>query len=623
MKNKKLLSRREFIKSTAFLGGLMVVNGTILRVFERLAWAKHLDDLDAGNYEYLPMKPENIIYSVCLQCHTDCPIKCKLVDGVLVKIDGNPYCPQTKLENTLYKSPLALGAREEGQICPKGQAGIETLYDPYRIRKVLKRVGPRGSNKWQTIDFNRAVDEIVEGGNLFGEGHVNGLKDIYVLRDKDLSKKMAEDVKAVQKKTMTVARFKAKYRAHLNVLIDPDHPDLGPKNNQFVFQAGRIEHGRKELMKRFTHEGFGSVNAFEHTTICEQSHHISYIQVTNQWKDGKWQKGSEHMKPDFNNAEYVIFFGTGAFEANFGPPLLAGLVSQGVVERNFKYAVVDPRLSKTAAKADRWIPIKPGGDAALAMGMIQWIIKQKRYDITFLENANKAAAGKDKESSWSTASYLVKIEQGRPTRYLRADEVKGENDVPLGTRDHFVVFRNNTLYAVSPEDKTNPVEGDLFAKYSKDGVTAQTAFSLLKDRVDERPLDEYARLAGLSVRDIADLADEFTSHGKKASAELYRGAVKHTNGYYNAQAIIVLNILVGNSGWKGGLSAGGSHWHEYGGKPGSVFNLGKLNKNKLTAFGIKCNREKSIYEETTLFDGYPAKRPFYPLTGNLYQEIIP
>ena len=35
------------------------------------------------------------------------------------------------------------------------------------------------------------------------------------------------------------------------------------------------------------------------------------------------------------------------------------------------------------------------------------------------------------------------------------------------------------------------------------------------------------------------------------------------------------------------------------------------------------NRERATYEESTLFAGYPAKRPWYPFTGNLYQEVIP
>ena len=71
----------------------------------------------------------------------------------------------------------------DGSLCPKGQAGIQALYDPYRLVKVLKRAGKRGENKWKTIPFDEALKEIVEGGDLFGEGRVDGLKDICALRD--------------------------------------------------------------------------------------------------------------------------------------------------------------------------------------------------------------------------------------------------------------------------------------------------------------------------------------------------------------------------------------------------------------------------------------------------------
>ena len=69
--------------------------------------------------------------------------------------------------------------------------------------------------------------------------------------------------------------------------------------------------------------------------------------------------------------------------------------------KNFKMAVVDPRLNKTAAHADWWVPIKPGTDAALALGMIRWIIENGRYGKTFLENPNQADAEADNETSWT------------------------------------------------------------------------------------------------------------------------------------------------------------------------------------------------------------------------------
>lgn len=617
--NGKKVDRRGFLGSAALLGGSAVLAGSVAPVFSRLAHAQRMAELDRGEHEYHYNDPDHIIYSACLQCHTACPIKCKVVDGVLVKIDGNPFCPQSLVPNVPYRSDVKKGASVEGKICPKGQSGIETLYDPYRIVKVMKRKPGtrRGAGQWVTIDFNKAIEEIVEGGNLFGEGHVQGLKEVYALRDRSVSRAMHNDVKQIAKKAMTVEEFKTKHAANLASLIDPNHPDLGPKNNQFVFLAGRIEHGRKELMDWFTHESFGSVNTYEHTTICEQSHHIAFAQMTKQWNDGKWSGGSHHMKPDLSAARFVIFFGTGFSEANFGPPLLSQLTAEGIVKNGLKIACVDPRLSRSAGKADWWIPIKPGGDAAFALGMARWIIENKRFDRRHLENANAAAAQADHETAWTAASYLVKIEDGRPARYLRA------NEIGVGSKGEFVVSRGGALLAVDPNDRKKPVEGDLEARVQKDGIVAATAFELFRERAEAMSLAQYAEISGVSEDVIVEMARELTSYGKQAVAELYRGPVQHTNGYYNGQAIIALNVLVGNSGWKGGMAGGGSHWHEFGGKPGNPYDFHAMHPDWLAAFGTKLSREKSRYEESTLFVSYPAKRPWYPYTANVYQEVIP
>lgn len=637
------LKRRRFLQSTAFWGGTSAF-AAMVALGEQRARAASLG-VD-GPYTYSHDDPENVIYSVCLQCHTDCPIKCKLFrtgeeTAVLAKIDGNPYCPQTLFPSVPYKTrPMdkvhieELYQRElpvsyiEGRICPKGQAGIQTLYDPYRLRVVLKRDGPRGSRRWKAIPFAQAIEEIVEGGDLFGEGHVPGLREHYALRDAQLAKELAADAKAVAAKKMSLDEFKTRHAEHLDVLIDPDHPDLGPKNNRFVFQGGRIEHGRKELMKRFTNAGFGSVNAFEHTTICEQSHHIAFHESTRPFAGGKWGKGKHHMKPDIEHAEFVIFFGTGAFEANFGPPLLGGQVSTATVENNFKYAVVDPRCSKTAGKAWKWVPVRPGGDIALAMGMIRWIIENGRFDVGFLRNANKPAADANGESSFTTATYLVRLDDNqRPGAYLRASEVSIDGK-PLGTEDQFVVSQNGQLTAVEMQ-AGEPVVAELECEVDEEGVHAKTAFLLLKERAMEKTLDEYAALAGLddelgAAATLIELARELTSHGKRAAAEFYRGPVQHTDGYYQGQAIILLNLLIGNSGWKGGWAVGGGHFHESGEKAGNPYQLAKMHPAQLTPFGPPITREKTRFEDSTLFDGqYNAKRPWYPFTSNVYQEIIP
>ncbi len=610
--------RREFFKTTALLGGVAIATTAGAKIASASFGRKKVD--------YTLNNSENIIYSVCLQCHTDCPIKVKLQDGVAVKIDGNPYSIQTLNPEIPFSTNIDTASKIDSGICPKGQAGIQSLYDPYRLTKVLKRAGKRGENRWKVISFDQAVGEIVEGGKLFanipGEENrtVGGLKDIRKLKDAKLSKQMAKDAMNVGKGKLSLPNFKIKYSKYLDLLIDPDHPDLGPVNNKFVFMAGRIEHGRKELAKRFHKNAFGSNNWFEHTTVCEQSHHIAYHQVTSQYKNGKWKVGPGHMVPDLYNSEFVIFFGTGAFEANFGPPIMANLVTNNIIKGQLKLAVVDPRFSKTAAKAWKWVPIKPGKDAFLIYGMIRWMIENGKYDKRYLTNSNKAAAIKDNETTWSNATALVKIEKDGPGKLLRASEIG------IGSKDQFVAIKDGKTIPFFPNDLANEVEGDLFFSGQINGIKLKTAFELLKDYAFGKSLKEWADEAGIATSDIVELTTEFVKHGKKSVADMYRGVVQHTSGYYNGQAVITLDILMGNADWKGGLSKGGGGWHEDGSKPGQPFNLKKgLFPNKLSSFGHKLTREGSNYEDSTLFReyGYPAKRPWFPHTGNVYQEIIP
>ncbi|RMG91991.1 MAG: molybdopterin oxidoreductase [Chloroflexi bacterium] len=599
------ITRREFLKAGAFLGGTAVLSTSVNKVFDQLR--ARPDGLGLlQDSEYVNNLPENIIYSTCLNCHTACTIKGKIRDGVLIKIDGNPYSATNRLPNLNYDMDPKEAAHYEGKVCPKGQAGVPVLYDPYRIRKVLKRAGKRGENKWVTIEWDQFIDEVVNGGNLFGEGHVPGLKELWKLRDPELAKELKADAAAVASGEMTVAEFKEKHADHLDVLIDPDHPDFGPINNQFVFLGGRVEHGRKEFCKRWIYDGFGSTNFFLHTTICEQSHHIAF----------KMASGKTHMKPDLLNAEYVIFFGTGAFEANFGPPAIAEKVTDSLVNRkNFQMVVVDPRLSKTAAHADRWVPVRPGKDGALALAMIRWIIENERYDKRYLENPNKEAANADGEPTWTDATWLVRTDE---MVFLRAEDVGIE--ISDGQMPYLVMTDEGVSLAETA------VSGKLEGEFTLNNIPVKPVFQLLKERSFEYTLEEYAEITGVDQRVIIEMADNFTSHGKKAAAEFYRGPVQHTNGYYNAQAIIALNTLIGNCDWKGGMTVGGGHWHEdgsHGGKftPDQVISA----PNGLPHFGIYLSRERIAYEKTTLFqeNGYPAKRMWYPFSDEVYQEVIP
>ena len=600
--NGRGITRREFVSSTALVGTAAAVAGCARGPAPEVEIPP-----------YVLADPGNIIYSTCLQCHVDCQIKAKIWDGTLAKLSGNPYSPQNYLPHLAYETDLDTAAVADGKLCAKGQTGIQTYYDPYRLRKVLKRDGPRGSGRWKAIDFEQFVDEVVKGGRLFAdlgeEREYPGFEKVWALRDRKLAARMKVDAKRFAAGKLSLSGFKRKYVRHLAKLIDPDHPDLGPRNNAFVFQAGRMEHGRKEFVKWFATKSLGSVNVFEHTTICEQSHHIAFNEVTG---------GTHHMKPDILNAEFVLFWGTGAYTANFGLTPMAEKVTAGRVERGLKTAVVDPRLSNDAGKADWWLPVKPGADGALAHAMIRWIIENQRYDARYLANANRAAAQADGEPTWTDASLLIKIIDGHALEPLKAREA----GIPGGDAP---VVRYEGRFLAAGQESNLPVEGELFFDGSVNGIRVKSALQLLKDEAFSRSFEEYEEITGIPLRQVAAVAKELTSHGKRAAVDLYRGPVQHTDGFYAGAAVIMLNLLIGNADWKGGLSKGGGHWHEAGGKAASVYNFSKMHPDEFPAFGPRITREKTRYEDYSLFreNGYPAKRPWYPFTDNIYQEIIP
>ncbi|MFQ5879985.1 MAG: molybdopterin-dependent oxidoreductase [Dehalococcoidia bacterium] len=86
--------------------------------------------------------------SHCSMCFNNCGIKVHRVNGVVVKIEGNP------------DNPAGLG-----RLCPKGLSGIQVLYDPNRVNYPLRRTGPKGIGadpKWERITWDEAMDIIVE-----------------------------------------------------------------------------------------------------------------------------------------------------------------------------------------------------------------------------------------------------------------------------------------------------------------------------------------------------------------------------------------------------------------------------------------------------------------------------
>lgn len=107
-------------------------------------------------------------------------------------------------------------------------------------------------------------------------------------------------------------------------------------------------------------------------------------------KLGVWLTQGTYALPvyDLENANYILSFGANLLEAGWNPQrTISGWTygRRGRPTRN-KIVIIDPRQGIHGAKADEWIPIKPGTDAALALGMAYVIIQSNLFDSEFVHN---------------------------------------------------------------------------------------------------------------------------------------------------------------------------------------------------------------------------------------------
>ncbi len=644
------ISRRGILAGGALLGAWLGAPQVARAATRAVAGAGVLNS-SRPDVPYTLHEANQHILSACLQCNTGCGIRAKIADGTVTQIDGNPYSPWTLLPHLAYATAIDDAAPVDGALCPKGQSGLQTAYDPYRIRKVLKRAGKRGANSWDAIPFEQAITEITAGGALFshvaGEENrnVEGLDALTPLRDPSLAKALAADVKKIldekdpEAKAALVRDFKTTHAAHLDLMIDPDHPDLGPKNNQVVVAWGRLKDGRGDLYRRFA-TALGTTNAHGHTTVCQGSLYFTGKAISEQWIGGKFTDGKKaYWQADTENSKFILFVGANLFEAGYGPPNRSVRLTENLVTGATKIAVADPRHSKLASKAWKWLPVRPGADGALAMGFIRWIIENDRHDVSFLQCANPAAATQRGENSWTNASLLVKISDGAPGALVRAADVLID-DVPLRAAENrpytdpasgeekeyeepfFVAMVDGTPVAVDINDEENPVFGDLLVDTTlPDGTRVKSGLQVVLEASREHTVAEWAEIVGIDEAALVEVATELTSYGKAAAVDIHRGVSQHTNGFYNVLGWYTVNMLLGNFDAKGGMVLASTYDTKGAGK-GELFDVTK-HEGKVSTFGISSIRHGVDYEKSTLFEGYPAKRNWYPLASDVYEEIIP
>ena len=85
-----------------------------------------------------------------------------------------------------------------------------------------------------------------------------------------------------------------------------------------------------------------------------------------------------------NHPQCIMMWGNNVVISN--PDCYKGEAFSTAIDAGAKLIVVDPRLTRAAARADVWLQLRPGTDTALALGMARVMVQEKLYDEEFVLN---------------------------------------------------------------------------------------------------------------------------------------------------------------------------------------------------------------------------------------------
>jgi anaerobic selenocysteine-containing dehydrogenase len=187
-----------------------------------------------------------------------------------------------------------------------------------------------------------------------------------------------------------------------------------------------------------------------------------------------------------------------------------------------KVVVIDPRFSTTASKADLWLPIRPGTDAALVLTMLREIIITEKFDHDFV-------------CRWTNGPFLVREDTGM---ILRESDMEGDGD----SLTPMVWDRRGDRFSPCDREGIDPaIEGT----YTFNGITCKPAFQLLREQVEPWTIDKGSEVTWVPPERIRVAIRLYTENGPGSS--LIRGE-KIEPGINCSGTVHALDILMAITG---------------------------------------------------------------------------
>jgi cysteine desulfurase NifS len=249
---------------------------------------------------------------VCGICPAGCWVEVGLRDGKLEDIRADTGHPL-------------------GMICRRGRHAPEIVYSEHRLRRPLRRVGPKGTLEFERFSWDEAYDLIVEKLGRIKEESGPEAVSIYTGR--------------------------GAFELSLCDIFQPKGVAVSSASNVLF--------------------PFGSPNTMGVGALC----YVSFAMIAPHVTMGRMLVD---MFTDMEHAELLVVWG--ANPATDSPPLDMYRL-EAAAERGARVVVIDPRRTETVRRTGaEWVPIRPGTDGALALAILQVMIEEELHDEDFAEN---------------------------------------------------------------------------------------------------------------------------------------------------------------------------------------------------------------------------------------------
>ncbi|MFJ1864784.1 molybdopterin-dependent oxidoreductase [Streptomyces sp. NPDC088097] len=309
--------------------------------------------------------------------------------------------------------------------------------------------------------------------------------------------------------------------------------------------SGTMVSDATEWIERFVRR-FGSPNTVYSAEICNWHKDFAHA----------FTFGSPIPPPDYANADLALLWGF-----NPAKTWLAQSAALSAAQANgTKLAVVDPRRSTSALRADHWLRVRPGTDAALALGLAHLLIESGGHDEAFVR-------------AWTNGPLLVRPDTGR---FLRADELAPDAAAPerrggsgsggvsgnsegSGNAHGFAVFDDETGRAEAYDTTRAARRPERFALRGARGVTLRDgsvldclpAFEHYARACAAWPPARVAATTWIPEREVRALAAEIAA-ARAVTYYGWTGVGQSANASQTERALATLYALTGSYDSPGG-----------------------------------------------------------------------